>query len=298
MVKSTIPGPQTLNLATSRVLFKNNSGIKTNIFSNVSEYLSQKRSSIDQNASEEYWKNRSKKGFYRPEFKVDPDIVNTIQSKMDKYIDSERNNTEKRSGNVINKRLCTKYSNPFLFHEKIPEVKDVLNNDILSIARSYFNRAHVMPFEVNLYRNFHIPPEDLTDGLIANHWHQDGDYTDILKIFVNISDVTKKDGPLHFISREDTIDLMPIYQHPEGIPDDTVKNNSSVVRVTGNPGTTVFVNTNQCLHRAGVPEEGHSRDILQIKLLPSADPIPEDWLEKATEFDLTEANRPPKTILG
>jgi hypothetical protein len=293
------PGPRTANLAASRMIFKNNSGIMFNISGKVSEFYSQSKSRANNGEINEDAKQLAKKEYCRTGYQVEDDIIKSIQSKMDKYIDSEHAITKKHSGVLAQKKLTTgSRDNPFSFHKYIPEISHIIGDEVLCAVRDYYNGAHVRPFEVILYRNFHIPPEDVEPGVISNQWHHDGDYPDILKIFVNISNVTKDDGPFHLVSRQDSISHMADYEHPRGVPDNVIKNSSNVVRATGPPGTTVIANTNQCLHRAGVPENGRTRDLLQIKLIPSSKPLTENWLEEAKEFDLAQSNRPPNSILS
>jgi hypothetical protein len=295
----SLPGPRTANLTASRKIFKNNSGVFFNISGKISEFYSQSKSQSNNGEVNEDAKQLAKEEYCKTGYKVEDDTINSIQSKMDKYIDSENAITKKHSGILAQKKLTTgSGNNSFAFDKHIPEISHIMSDEILCAVRDYYNGAHVRPFEVILYRNFHIPPEDVEPGVISNQWHHDGDYPDILKIFVNISKVTKRDGPFHLVSRQDSISHMADYEHPRGVPDDVIKNHSKVVRATGDPGTTVIANTNQCLHRAGVPEKGRTRDLLQIKLIPSSKPLTENWLEEAKEFDLTQANRPPNSILS
>jgi hypothetical protein len=294
-ILNSLPGPQTASLVASRLLFKNNSGINFNIYGKMSTHSAQRRSKITEYGSDE--NNLSNGELHEVKNNIERDIIKEIQSKMEEYINSEHATNRKKNGKVIQKRLVSSGEDRFLFHKHIPEISEVLTDHIRRLAQTYYNGAYIKPFEVKLYRNFHVPSKDVEPGTISSRWHQDGDYTDILKIFINISDVSEKDGPFHIVPRQDTISLMKNYKHQRGVPDEIVRNNANIIKATGEAGTTLIGNTNQCLHRAGVPEEGCTRDLLQIKLIPSGKPLPEDWLKKAVEVAQGEANRPPNTIL-
>ena len=59
-------------------------------------------------------------------------------------------------------------------------------------------------------------------------------------------------------------------------------------------GSTFMCNCNLGLHRAGVPEPDHYRDLIQIQFAPSSNPLPKDWfkdfvdLEEPIRMELTK----------
>ena len=50
-----------------------------------------------------------------------------------------------------------------------------------------------------------------------------------------------------------------------------------IARLVGPPGTAMFANTELCLHRAGIPQPGHVRDIMEFTFLPAREPLSSDW---------------------
>ena len=57
--------------------------------------------------------------------------------------------------------------------------------------------------------------------------------------------------------------------------------------MTGPKGSTLFGNVTTCLHKAGTPDEGHYRDLVQIILIPSDKPLSENWVNDVeTQTDL------------
>ena len=45
----------------------------------------------------------------------------------------------------------------------------------------------------------------------------------------------------------------------------------------GPPGSTILANSSKCMHKAGVPEAGVLRDIMQFRIDPSIEPLRDDW---------------------
>ena len=50
-----------------------------------------------------------------------------------------------------------------------------------------------------------------------------------------------------------------------------------IFKGTGSIGTTLLVNTEICLHKAGNPTQNHCRDTIQFLFKPSSEPLSDDW---------------------
>lgn len=166
-------------------------------------------------------------------------------------------------------------------HRLIPEIQDLLTEEIRSLIRAYYG-SHFQVKYVKCWRNYHVPPEvrDSEGTVLGDHWHSDPRPTSWFKLFVNLSDVTEDSGPLHLLPISETKSLVRRRLGRSDEPGDLreiLKDSSEVVRATGPPGTAFLTNTQHCLHRAGIPEPGETRDIVQFQFLPSTEPLPEDW---------------------
>jgi hypothetical protein len=68
-----------------------------------------------------------------------------------------------------------------------------------------------------------------------------------------------------------------------------------VVKFTGDAGSAILANTEHCFHRAGFPDEGNIRDIIQFQFTPARDPLSDNWtndvLPKPLEKEPVEAER-------
>jgi hypothetical protein len=125
--------------------------------------------------------------------------------------------------------------------------------------------------------------------LFSNYWHSDGKELDVLKLFVNLTDITKEHGPFHVISRKDTKNLYGFsYKREEdGVPDEKVERNANIIRATGSKGHAMLANTCLNLHRAGNPADENHRDIIIIRFRAASEEFNSDWLE---EYPLDGSN--------
>ncbi|MFB6225663.1 MAG: hypothetical protein ABEI13_04365 [Candidatus Paceibacteria bacterium] len=165
-------------------------------------------------------------------------------------------------------------------HERIPELSGLLTDDVISALRAYYG-SYVGVKHIYYWRNYHVPDNILNTEVFSDRWHPDREPIDITKLFVNISDVTTEHGPFHILplqqsrklSRQNRRRLRP-EEFGEFVDSD------DIVKAVGSAGTAMLCNTELCWHRAGIPEEGNYRDIIQFQFKPSSKPLGNDWLNK------------------
>lgn len=163
--------------------------------------------------------------------------------------------------------------------EQFPRIKDLVNDTVRNMLLSYYG-SYFKPVRVNMWRNYHVPPDVVSESeVFSNYWHFDPHTTDHMKLFVYLTDVSDDDGPFHHITKQESIDIASesFERKRDGIPNGTVEEMAAVQRFTGPKGSTAFCNTTTTLHRAGIPAEGHHRDLLQIVFAPASKPLPNDW---------------------
>jgi hypothetical protein len=158
---------------------------------------------------------------------------------------------------------------PLLLPVMVPEIVDALR----AMTGSGFR---VVSYAV--WRNHHVP-SSTNDEIYSERWHSDGVRTDLQKVFIFLSDVTPEDGGTVVADRANSRaacragyrgrrtygNAAPIF--------DALERKGGIY---GPAGTAYLVNTSHCLHRAGVPAPGRSRDILQIQAFasPTVDLVP------------------------
>jgi hypothetical protein len=130
--------------------------------------------------------------------------------------------------------------------------------------------------------------------VFSNYWHADPHTTDHVKLFVYLNDVTEDHGPFHTITTDESVRVTRSYRRerdgiPNGYVEDTV---DDVNRFMGPRGSTALCNTQTNLHRAGIPDEGNHRDLLQMVFAPTAEPLADDWIDNRDgyAFDSSDHN--------
>lgn len=152
--------------------------------------------------------------------------------------------------------------------EKLP-LEGLITKDVLDHFREYFG-TEVDVWSVVCWRNHGPKQEDREKHVFSNWWHFDQAPTSIAKLFIAVSDITEDDGPFHIypirrskeLIRQGYIDR----RNYGGAP---VDDYPGLYKMIGKAGTAVICNTEICLHKAGMPEEGRSRDIIQFQIIPA-----------------------------
>jgi hypothetical protein len=264
-----------IDYATGKSLFGNTTGLKNNIsgkFQNVGKtYETEGANALRTN------------GFFKLGKIYDDSYLNTIKEKYDKMIEDDKYSFVRIShdGEVYNRQLL---NDPC----PIPEFSKLLTDQIKNIMNDYFG-GNFQIKRIQGSRNYHIPSEILKkQEFYSDHWHCDNRDTDSFwKIFVLLSDVTDKDGPLHLQPRPRTKELMKMgfkTRENYGLTNDELYDSKYLVKHTGPIGTVVIGNPTVCLHRAGVPSLGHHRDMIYLMLGRSDEPAKNDWIDHQ-DFD-------------
>ncbi len=150
----------------------------------------------------------------------------------------------------------------------IPALDELLSGEVATLLRSHYNvdyRLH----SAAVWRTTHVP-EDVAknDPPYSLKWHCDHHTSDTVKLFVLLSDVTEQDGPFHFLDRANSKRIVWKGfrdRHNYAIGEDELEDPKALNRLTGPSGRSLFCNTTLCLHRAGIPDPGRTRDIAQFR---------------------------------
>lgn len=151
-----------------------------------------------------------------------------------------------------------------LSFEQLPRavVESIRNYD--SILRLYLGDGYLIN-DANIWRNYSIPVEIKNQELISNHWHYDKvvDFRNI-QLFVLLGDVSEDDGPLEFLINPNEYRLMPSVLNRSN-----ADLNINSKKLTGKRGDTFLFSTGSTPHRAGIPKDGHFRDIFSVAFFPA-----------------------------
>lgn len=213
------------------------------------------------------------------------DLIEKIVSKYNKLITDDKY-ALKRFNNDEVYRIELKNAS-----KVIPELGGLINKKITTLLEDYYG-SHFAVKVVSCWRNYNIK-EDYIKGtkkeFFSSRWHCDRLSVEKAKLFVNLTDVTEKDGPLHLQPRPRTKELIKMgfgSREDYKLSQDILEDPKHVIKAVGPKGSAIFANTSFCFHRAGIPEPGHYRDIVEFVFVPSSEPLAENWIEHIDpEFD-------------
>jgi hypothetical protein len=157
---------------------------------------------------------------------------------------------------------------------KVPALRELLTPEVAATVRAWFGSEFRID-SVRMWRIAHVPPEEQNRYHYGNLWHVDGHTLDTLKMFVQISaDAAATGSAFRLLSRADTRRafrrgyLDP--HHVLGAARRLVDENA--IYFDGPPGEVMFVDTDICLHRAGIPAVGQRRAMVQLIFKPADQP--------------------------
>jgi len=113
-------------------------------------------------------------------------------------------------------------------------------------------------------------PNDLqSKSVYANHWHIDTLLSkNTTKIMILPSQISSQQGPLQLYSVNDTRRITNSgFYRGNSVPEDIQTDDP--VSFQGDDSRVLFARTHSCLHTAGVPVSGHSREQIMVQLNPA-----------------------------
>lgn len=271
-------------------IYSNCSGFSRNVTGDIAEFKSRMRvkPAIEQSNPEIDAKRRAtelRDYGYTELGQIYPDeIIETLKPKYDRLLE-EGTHTEVQQSNAVGEdRVFSEGISDENLQRNFTEAHQLISPEIIEVLRHYY-QAYIKILKISAYRTHHIPAEIRETTEVYNeNWHFDGSSTDHIKLFVTLSDTTEDDGPLHILPKPGMDRIASRRPHfdreADGDPGGIVDELGTPMTLTGPTGTAMLANTQSCLHRAGVPAEGHQRDLIQFYIAPSARPLEEDWISK------------------
>lgn len=215
-------------------------------------------------------------------WEYDAALIKTIHEKMDlafKNKDAYQEKTGKYSLGLS--RILT----------DVPETKDLLTPEIMNALCDYYG-TYADVGGVTGWRNY-PPDENAPPNLYASKWHADRRMPIMMKLFYLVHDTTDQDGPFHIMDRETTKRIVRTEYKDRNNPGEQSEKDENFFRLTGKAGSILIGNTTYCMHKAGIPAEGHYRDIIQFCFFPSKAPLPKQWYKDTnrSKIDLENLGR-------
>jgi hypothetical protein len=149
-----------------------------------------------------------------------------------------------------------------------PYFRLALDERIVGPISAYLGVVPVLT-EIDVWYSVHQPNAPKRSQL----WHMDSDDTTLIKLWVHLSEVDRRSGPLTAFSASDSARLADAvaYNYDDGyrVPDDRVNDVLGAARqvvMTGPRGTVDFIDTCRCFHFGSrVSEDGDPRRLLMVE---------------------------------
>lgn len=161
----------------------------------------------------------------------------------------------------------------------IPALSEVINDEVREVLEGYYG-SHIRPVNFQLYRYRHVPEEIYEESWVnSGGWHVDGFTTDHVKLHMYLNDVEEENGPYRVQPKSNSKKVM---RQTKLARKTDVYHDEDIHLVTGEAGTGILSETAEILHRAGNPQPGEIRDMLQVIIAPSSSEIG-NWEENLRE---------------
>jgi ectoine hydroxylase-related dioxygenase (phytanoyl-CoA dioxygenase family) len=205
----------------------------------------------------------------------DTSLIKSIEDKFDQIVENpDKSLVRSEYDETVYSRMVVN------LWKQIPEVRDLLTPEIQHLIRQYYGANFQVRHLVG-WRNYHVPESVIEEAgdVFSDFWHNDGKPTSWFKLFIVLRETTDEHGPLHILPKPATEALVRSDSDFENYDKirEQLRGNPAVVKLTGKPGSAILGNTEQCLHRAGFPDEGNIRDIIQFQFTPASEPLRDDW---------------------
>jgi hypothetical protein len=163
----------------------------------------------------------------------------------------------------------------------VPESVALFDERMRALVERYYGGPFKI-YKFQLRSNFHAPGDVTSEAEVYNnYWHVDDRPTSVLKLFINLTEVSEADGPFELLELGETRRLVRSGLFAQRSP--TLRPDAkpgTVVRLVGAPGHAMLATTARCLHHARLVEPGRRRDIATFAFRPARRPLADDWHAK------------------
>ena len=194
------------------------------------------------------------------------------------FYTKENEQVEKIIGNYY-EIIEKKYQSLYLYNKK--ELEKIIKIVFSESFRKYITDQTGFNYSIDFftaYKNMNISGNDIELGWYGNNYHFDKPYSkNMLKVMVPTENLGNAEGPLELLDKRNSNLLV-----------NKKKYVNKKIRLTGKIGDKCLFLPNVCLHKALIPEEKKSANLLMFQLNPS-----KNWTYNSKIFD-KQVYREPK----
>lgn len=176
---------------------------------------------------------------------------------------------------------------PSIIKFKITENLKIYLKQFITLKTNYSLNILKKLFKCNVYittiqirRTHNIDKEKFkNESIYSENFHCDKYVGTHYKQFIYLNDVSDSNGPFTYLTKSGTKKFVKKFNFKNRFTNDIVKGNYTDYEnyLIGKAGSSILVNTTECLHRAGIPHKGKYRDVIVITYVASpeiSDPDP------------------------
>ena len=236
-----------INTNLGQILFNNPNTLYYNIFNNLHLSLIANKNIKDN----EYMQKYLQDGFFKTNINSS-EFCHQINSKIAKqFVDS---NTSFHRFHIDDE-----------MKEKIRNHINIKFSPILKEIEKFYN-SKIAVANIKIQRNFHIN-EKIDKEVYSENYHADAYVYNHFKLFINLTDVTIDQGPLHIYSKKSTKKFMKVTKYKDRNNYHNSELQEQLFCNVGKIGESLIANTTECVHKAGFVKKGFKRDILFVTFI-------------------------------
>jgi len=255
-----------INIKLGRIYYNNDGGLISNVVGRFVWRRDVKTSHfngflIKQNNLSDQLK---KEGLVFYDGLIGSDLVDMISDKWSIYCSNQQIPSDYRLQLSSENKLS-------YINGNFPEINKILTDELLESIQQYY-QSYVNLLNIHIYRITTPSDKMLKDAYGSTvNFHTDGSTSESLKIFVLLSDVSDKDGPMNLLNVQNTKNILRNTKINLSNSDrnEYIEKNYNAVKYTGKKGRVLIARTNDCLHRATIPQDMRTRDILTFYITTS-----------------------------
>ncbi len=238
---------KTLKNEISLSIFKNQNNISYNLFNKIYKIF-KSTSNFDSQTVLNFIKNG-----YSTSISIKEAEIDTIKYNLNKTHKDYSNNV---TNYLFNEHLKILIKNFFInnFKDEIKKFSD-------------FYSSRIIVSHVKIFTNHGFDQkENKKEQFFSEKYHTDNYHFTYFKLFINLENVNNEKGPLHFVPKPNLEKFIKITKYKNRFSYNEKDTKDLIFKNVGKKGDSLFVNTTQCIHRAGIPSENETRTILLFHL--------------------------------
>lgn len=212
------------------------------------------------------------------DYQYSEEVIEDLRNVVDEALTTDEATEREKGGEVIQRTIT---SNDYAFHEHF-DMERIFPDEVKSQIENYFGSYFAVE-RIRAFESFHIPDDEKKDYSSTYNWHIDYHAPSTVQLFIPLTEVTEEHGPTEIVDESP----LKFSREDRGVEFYTDISPDNIVKMTSDAGEPYLFNPSRRLHRSGLVEEGKMRCLIFLRLVPSSEPLEDNWTEKSPYTDST-----------